>query len=145
MTKAHNKMMKNLEKEIAKIQGKTLKGLTQAALLIKGDAIELAPKDTGLLRNAMYLAYEKDGSFKYTGQNSVDGEKAKVGPGSDVESAVMQGGDKISVAIGNSASYAIWVHEIDKNYVVGQWKYLTTAIQRNQNNILKIIKGHAKK
>ena len=49
-----------------------------------------------------------------------------------------------SVKIGFSASYAIFVHEIKKNYRKGNWAFLQNAIQDNTKTILNIIKKKAK-
>lgn len=38
-----------------------------------------------------------------------------------------------------TASYAVFVHEIDKNYTVGQWKFLETAMKEKSREVLKII------
>lgn len=39
-----------------------------------------------------------------------------------------------------TASYAVFVHEIDKNYTVGQWKFLETAIKEKKAAVLDIIR-----
>lgn len=38
------------------------------------------------------------------------------------------------------AFYAVYVHEIDKSYTVGQWKFLETALKEKRHEILEIIK-----
>lgn len=134
LTKAHKEMMKNLAIEIDKIQGKTLQGLTMAAMHVKGEALPLTPKDTGNLRNSSYVIWDNHG---------VKGD-SKDKAGDDVIQAIKEDQDVKKVAIGFGASYAIYVHEINKNYVVGSWKYLTKAIQRNQREIVKIITAYAR-
>jgi hypothetical protein len=37
-------------------------------------------------------------------------------------------GNKVTVLVGYSARYALWVHEISKNYSKGDWKFLERAI-----------------
>lgn len=45
--------------------------------------------------------------------------------------------------VGFTADYAVFVHEIDKNYTVGGWKFLERAVTENQNEILEIIRRRA--
>lgn len=47
--------------------------------------------------------------------------------------------------IGFMALYAVFVHEIDRNYRKpgSQWKYLETAINENHQKILEVIKRRA--
>jgi hypothetical protein len=49
-----------------------------------------------------------------------------------------------SVVVGYSAFYAPYVHEIDKQYTKGGWKYLETAINESKGKILSIIRKEAK-
>ena len=51
-----------------------------------------------------------------------------------------------SAEIGYTASYAVFVHEINNNYIAPgtQWKFLETALFSNQKEILNIIKRYAK-
>jgi hypothetical protein len=136
VTAAHKQMMKNLGKEISRIQGVTLKGLIQAVQLIKADAVKNAPKKTGYLRSSGYVIWQgADGTLK--------GEQKDVGD--DVKAEVLKGGKIIKVSIGFGANYAIYVHETNKNYVVGTWKFLTKSIANNQQNVIRLIKYHAKK
>jgi len=46
--------------------------------------------------------------------------------------------------IGYMAGYAPYVHEIDKNYRVGQWKFLETALKEKSQEILEIIRKRAR-
>lgn len=46
--------------------------------------------------------------------------------------------------IGFMASYAPFVHEIDKSYTVGQWKFLETALSENTQKIIEIIRKRAR-
>lgn len=43
------------------------------------------------------------------------------------------------VVVGYSQRYAIWVHETNKNYRVGQWKYLEDPNRRLQSTLRAII------
>jgi len=46
--------------------------------------------------------------------------------------------------IGYTAYYAVYVHEIDKSYRVGQWKFLETALKEKSQEIVEIIRRYAK-
>lgn len=46
--------------------------------------------------------------------------------------------------IGYMAGYAPYVHEINKNYTIGQWKFLETALKEKSREILEIIKKRAR-
>jgi len=47
--------------------------------------------------------------------------------------------------VGYTASYAVFVHEIDKNYRAPgtSWKYLERAIQESRGDILRLIRDYA--
>jgi hypothetical protein len=72
-------------------------GVYLAASNVITTAMRLTPVDTGWLRSSRYV------------------RKPRVS------------GDTFKVEAGFGASYAIFVHEINRDYVVGEWKFLTTA------------------
>jgi hypothetical protein len=43
-----------------------------------------------------------------------------------------------------TADYAVFVHEINKNYTVGGWKYLETTLKEEARNVLEIIRSYAR-
>jgi len=43
-----------------------------------------------------------------------------------------------------TAAYAPYVHEINRNYRVGQWKFLETALKQKAREILEIIRKRAR-
>lgn len=45
--------------------------------------------------------------------------------------------------IGYTANYAVFVHEIDKDYRVGQWKFLETALKEKARDALEMIRREA--
>lgn len=49
------------------------------------------------------------------------------------------GRPKEEVVVGFAQNYAIYVHEIQANHPVGQWKYLETAYRNNKENVRTII------
>jgi hypothetical protein len=88
-------------------------GLTAAALMIKRDAVNQTPWDTGNLAGSAYVR-------SYTGI---------LGPNAEV---------------GYSAVYALAVHETDKNYRVGNWKFLQNALDANRGKIMATLKKYAR-
>jgi len=111
--KGGGRVMRNLNKEIKAIVGRTEAGLRAAATLIKGRSIRLAPVDTGHLRQSAYVD---------SGRMFLKGPWA---------------------VIGYTAIYAPMVHEIDKNYTVGQWKFLETPLFGSERDVLEIIRRRA--
>ena len=112
-----DKVISNLSKAIEKIEGGTQAGVLTAALHERGEAQKLTPVDEGNLKNSAYVVSgsvtRQDASFKgddsqklAAGHNtSVSGSKSKVTTA------------KMPMAIiGFSAFYAVFVHEISKNY-----------------------------
>ncbi len=104
------KVLKNLNKEIKKIKGRSMAGLAAAALLVKGEAQKNTPVDTGNLKNSAYTKLNKEREY---------------------------------AEVGYTAFYAPFVHEIDKNYIVGSWKFLAKALYDNTKRILTIISNRA--
>lgn len=49
-----------------------------------------------------------------------------------------------SAVIGYTASYAPYVHEIDKNYNVGNWQFLRNSLMQNETRVLRIIQNSAR-
>lgn len=50
-----------------------------------------------------------------------------------------------SVTVGFTQRYALWVHEVQANHVVGQWKYLETPARRLKTTISSIIRASMQK
>lgn len=109
--KGLDKVMKNLNKEIRKVEGLSQEGVLAAGLYVEAEATRNAPLLTGNLRGSAYTR------------------------------SVPQG---IGAEVGFEAEYAAAVHEIDKNYTVGSWKYLQNAIDENRDRILEIIRSRVK-
>ena len=63
-------------------------------------SLKLAPADTGYLRASRYLR-----------RPTVDA-----------------GSGRFTIEAGYGAPYALFVHEVNQNYVVGEWKFLTKAV-----------------
>lgn len=111
-----NKVFRRLNRKIDRIKGYTEAGLTIAAMVVKSRSMELTPHDTGNLEGSAYT------------------------------SPVIKAPDgKLYVIIGYTADYALWVHEIKKNYRGGQWKYLVTALKNTKKRVLSILRASAAK
>lgn len=106
---------KKLNQEIAKIKDRNKKGLRAAALHVKGVSVKRTPVKFGHLRGSAYV--EVDDSPR--------------GP---------------IATIGYTAYYAPFVHEINRNYVASGtgWKFLQSAIESEQAQVLNIIRAYAK-
>lgn len=143
-----NEVVKNLNKEIKKIEGDVGKGLLAAVLFIEGEAIEITPQDFGLLRDtsfaqlggtlgrpiarvgytAKYAAWVHEMPMTLKGQPRADfgktGNRSKFGP----QQVVSFGG--------GTKTGTYW----DK----GENKFLEKAVRNNIPEILKIIANRAK-
>ncbi|KKN42008.1 hypothetical protein LCGC14_0717680 [marine sediment metagenome] len=111
--KGVSNVMRNLNREIKGIRGRTEAGLRAGATLVKGRSMRLAPVDTGHLRQSAYV---------------------------DSGTVFLKGPWAI---VGYTAIYAPAVHEMNKNYVVGQWKFLEEPFFDSANDVLEIIRRRA--
>lgn len=109
-----NKVLFNLNKEIKGIQGRSKAGLKAAALKVKADSVRFTPIKSGNLRGSAYVD---------------SGESTLTGPWAE---------------IGYTAFYAPFVHEINKNYLRGGWKFLERALIKNRRVILNTIREFAR-
>lgn len=87
-------------------------GMREAALDIQADAQEDTPHDTGNLKG------------------SADTSRAK------------KERDGLRIKVFYTAAYAPFVHEINKNYKRGAWKFLEHALEKNRRAALRIIRAH---
>ena len=113
----------NLNREIMKIQERSMAGLIESAMLIRRDMEKtqpLIPLDTGNLRASWFVTeYKKEKKF--------------------------------GLIMGFSANYAVFVHEmVDRGSKKINWsrpgsgpKFLEEALKRNTEQILKIIRDNA--
>jgi hypothetical protein len=105
-------VLKNLNARITTIDAGARAGLKEAALEIQGAAQEMTPHDTGNLKGSADTSHVRKN------------EKGT-----------------LTVDVYYTADYALHVHEIDKNYRVGQWKYLETALKNLSKSVLRILRG----
>lgn len=62
MTTGLNGILKNLGKEIDKIQGATLKGIRKSTLVVQEDSMDRTPVDFGVLRGSAFSQAEMQGT-----------------------------------------------------------------------------------
>lgn len=129
-----DRVLGNLNREISGIANRTQAGLTAAALFVRGEAQKITPVDTGNLRSSAYTV--SPGGI-------VQGSNAQAPAASKLTGRVESIKPEIYAEIGFTAFYAVFVHEIKKNYTVGDWKFLERALFDNSNRIIKIIKDRA--
>jgi len=144
-----DKIMINLNKQIALIEGRTQGGLSTAALLIKARALKQTPVDTGNLRASAYVVGGDTGAQNYFSRQM--SERLKRGMATEYVGGVsprIEARKKTKqpwAVVGYTASYAIYVHEMENvRHEIGNWKFLHNAIAESEKDILKIIKRSAK-
>lgn len=154
-----DKVLKNLNKEIKKIKGSTLKGLIRGALMILRDVelkSPLTPVDLGNLRASRFLVSSKGGvsmggSPKFGGRGK---KKANISKLSSTHASTISEAKSLAkikgrptVLFGFSAYYAAPVHEMSGTV---NWtrrgsggKWFERAIDRNIKRILTVIQKEA--
>lgn len=127
-------VMANLNTEMHKIKGRTIRGLIEAQIDVHGDMETKYPKipvDLGNLRHS-YFAVANTG--KIVGQ-----------PPSDVSAKAQAQKDPI-LMLGFSANYALFVHEnLEANFkrAGAGAKFFEVHLQNNTDNILRKVQKHA--
>jgi hypothetical protein len=145
-------VMKKLNVQIKAIRGRTQAGLTAAGQFVRAEAQKQCPVDTGNLRNSAYVVTPGGrtigggkGGVSFTGEQAealIAGHQSAIEAAAKVAEQFLE--HEMYAEIGFTAFYAVFVHEIQKNYTVGDWKYLERALYDNQDRILKIIADRAK-
>jgi hypothetical protein len=142
------KVLANLNRAIAGIQGRTKQGTIKAGLLVKAESMRQTPHDTGNLKGSAYVDWNW-GSGGSVGAPAFKGKSAErlsseySGARGAAKSEASGLGDMV-VTIGYTAFYAPFVHEIQKNYRSGNWQFLRNALAENSGKILDIIRQEAK-
>ena len=141
-------VLRNLSRQIKKVKNQTKKGMWEALLHIKGEAMEKTPVYKGNLVNSAYVTVtdgntNSNGNFKGddSGRLSSEHEAIKGAAQKRVNSK-----DDIIGEIGYTAYYAVYVHEIEKEYRKpgSSWKYLENTIKENAIKVLDFIVRSAK-
>ena len=119
-------VLKNLNKEINKIEGDTFKGVRAAGLFIKGEAVERAPVEFATLRNSSFTDAER----------RKNGSVAKVGFTAKYAPYVHEAPMKLKGILRSSGNGVYWQS--------GENKFLEKAVKFNASNIISIIAKRAK-
>ena len=142
-----DKVLRNLNAEIKKIEGRTQAGVIDAAMMIKNKAGHKTPRDTGNLVGSAYVIWPKGKQPNSPNFKGEDTEKLS----SDFDRGVSEGKSRMNrqkqpvAEIGYTAYYAVFVHEIDKAYRGGKsWKLLESALTENAGKIMILIKAWAR-
>lgn len=144
------KLMKNLNKEMEQIKGKTMKGFIEVAILVRRGCEKdnpVVPVDWGNLRNSFFTTTAKgsaSGSFKGPQAGNLSAEHSSVRAKYKAE---VDKDPQPMMILGFSANYATFVHENMEAHFQRPGsgaKFLQTSIESNRNKILNIIKENAK-
>ena len=161
-----NKVLKNLNDEIQKIENRTAKGLYRAAIPIRRDAQKNCPVITTNLKASAYIITSWSGVVKgespsFSGENSNEmaaDHKSTISK----ESVSVKGSKYPVVQVGFTAVYAASVHENPqagrnnprsgertkggrlKYSEVGEWKFLEKAVKTHADNAIKVIAEEAR-
>ena len=145
-------VLKKLKAETDKIEGKTLKGLIRAGIIVRRDMEKTAPVipvDLGNLRSSFFMV-TSEGGIKITGGSFTGPEAAQIAAQhSAVISSVRTGKIVVSgpyVVLGFSANYAAKVHEavnVKFQRPGSGAKFLESALDRNTKDILEVIRKEA--
>jgi hypothetical protein len=128
-----DKVIRNLNMEIGRIEGASMAGLWDAGLQIQAASQRRVPVDLGNLKGSHYT---RNAANLERLQDPPDNAVAPLPSGSVAENMV---------EIGATADYAIHVHEnLEAIHPVGEAKFLEHAITENQGKILEIVRRRAK-
>lgn len=169
--KGLNEVVRNLNKELKKIEGKTLKGLIRGGIIVLRDVeltSPLTPVDLGNLRASRFLVTSKSG-ISYGSNPTFYSKRSKKGRmmkrrnalslSSNHQSVLSeatgmaQSKGRPTVYLGFSANYAAPVHEMPTKRQSGNinWtrpgsggKFFEKAIDRNINKIIKVVQKEVK-
>jgi hypothetical protein len=143
------KLMMNLNKEVEKIKGKTMKGYIEVAILLRQSTIKdtpTVPVDQGNLRNSWFTTTGRGNtstSFKgpkageLAAQHSSVRAKYKAEVNKDPQPMMI---------LGFSANYATFVHENMEAHFQGSGtgpKFLEISIMSNLQKIVSLIRENA--
>ena len=153
-------VLRNLNKEIKNIKGRTRKGMIEAVLAVRKEAQKICPHETGNLNASCFTnvygggkpsttSFGKSPHFK---SETKDGKKVDVGRlrtehACTVEKHKGDMFDDPTAVIGFTAFYAPYVHEMVGAHFKkpgAQAKFLETPLKELSCEILDIIKRNAR-
>jgi len=149
------KVLNNLNREVAKMKTGSKQGLIRAGFLIQRGSMQKAPVDTSNLKNSHYTAWgegkQDNPAFNdqgVSGRKLTGAELAEIARNHETTTQVAQSKTKgkLQVAVGASAAYALFVHEdMAANHPNGgQAKFLQASVEENYERILDVMAGKAK-
>ncbi len=141
-----SKVLRNLNKSIEQIRGNSIKGLTEAALVVKADSVKETPILVGNLRGSAYILVT-DGlsdnvSASFKGDDAVQLSESHNRALAESKQIVQKDGKWVPTAIvGYGAYYAFYVHEMPSSYNFnsGSSQFLTKALMKNRARIKQIL------
>jgi len=141
-----HRVMKNLQREMDKIQGASLKGVLRGAVVIRRSMDfdpPLVPVDTGNLRQSWFVTDSTGGT-----QAMSKADSSVVATATAMAKAATHGiKDSFLVIMGFSANYAAFVHEkVGAHFQrpgAGA-KFFEASIKRNAHRVLELIKEEAR-
>lgn len=154
-----DKVLRNLNREIKKIEHRTLKGLIRAVIVIRRDMDKTPPRvpvgDTGNLRLSFFtVTSEGDvtegASPNFIGDDVSELTESQVDALAEAEQIVAAGARKGPLVVfGFGAYYALIVHEMVGENV--EWQragagaeFARASIRRNKGKILALIREEAR-
>lgn len=143
-------VLANLNREIKKIELHTKEGLTEAALVVKADAVRNAPIDLGNLRGSGFIMVTDsppDNSVpQFTGDGAGRLAASHTAALGQARSIVGKKKNGFVGIVGFSAYYATFVHEMPSyyNFNSGGNKFLQKALMKNQKRVQQILYKHAR-
>lgn len=143
------KLIANLNKEVVKIKGKTMRGFIEVAILIRRSsetAAPVVPVDWGNLRNSFFTTAASgsaSGHFKgpQSGELSAEHSSVKAKYKAEVDKDPQP-----MMVLGYSANYSTFAHENMEAHFQRPGsgpKFLETSIDHNKRKILYLLKKYA--
>ena len=148
-------VISNLNKKLQSIQNKSLMGLIKGAKLIYEDmktTPPLIPVDLGNLEESFFIVTSNGGVIRGNNVTFIGDNAGKISEGhsttiQEAKSINANGFKGPYVVFGFGAYYAVYVHEMIEasfqKHGAGAL-FLSNAIARNSNNILKLVAQEAK-
>lgn len=142
-----DEVLRNLNREIEGIRGRTLRGMRKVGILIKGEAMDLAPVDAGVLMNSAFYSTE----MTLSGPALRVGFTAKYAPAVHEMPMTLRGQPRADFgrtgnqgASGPQQVTSFGGGSGNGNYWDGgENKFLEKAVKRNTTDIIKIIRDNA--
>ena len=128
-------VLRNLNREINKIEGRSMAGLAEAALFVRAEAQRLTPVAIGNLKDSAYTEPIRglSGPAYEIGYTALYAPFVHENPRAGKTGGVAPDGTPYPTT---KAGLPTWSE-------VGQWKFLETALKENTVKILRIIQRRA--